>query len=191
MILLIDNYDSFVYNLARYFELLQHKIRIFRNDAITLQQIKALAPQAIVISPGPCTPNEAGISLQAIRHFSGKIPILGVCLGHQAIASAFGGNVCKAQRPMHGSGAPVHHRQQGIFQNLPNPLIVGRYHSLVIHPDTLPNCLKIIATSDEQEIMAVQHRKFPIIGLQFHPESILTPHGKQLIKNFSSHLAKL
>ena len=184
MILLIDNYDSFVYNLSRYFELAACETQIFRNDAISIEDVLKLKPEAIVISPGPCTPNEAGISLKMIRQFAGKIPILGICLGHQAIASAFGGIITKAKRPMHGSSANIQHHQQGIFQGLSNPLRVGRYHSLVIEPSSLPDDFKVIAHSDQGDIMAIEHKQFSMLGLQFHPESILTDSGQQIIKNY-------
>lgn len=188
MILLIDNYDSFVHNLARYFELAGCYTQVFRNDGISLSQISRLKPKAIVISPGPCTPNEAGISLQAIRRFAGEIPIFGVCLGHQAIASAFGGVITNAKKPMHGSAARIHHDGESIFQNLQNPLKVGRYHSLVIEPQSLPRNLSVSASSEEGEIMAIRHKTLPIVGVQFHPESILTDDGQQLIENYVSGL---
>ena len=183
-VVLIDNYDSFTHNLARYFELMACNTHIVRNDATTLSAIEALAPQAIVISPGPRTPKEAGISLETITYFAGKVPILGICLGHQAIAVAFGASISHAKRPMHGSSANIHHQQQGIFSGIQTPLSVGRYHSLVIDPESVPDCLMITAYSPENEIMAIQHRKLPIIGLQFHPESVLTHNGLLLIENF-------
>ncbi len=190
MIVFIDNYDSFVCNLARYFELLGYETRIFRNDAISIPALQTCNPEALVISPGPCTPDEAGISLQAIRYFAGKIPILGICLGHQAIARAFGGMITQAKKPMHGSSAAIHHQQQGLFHGLPNPLSVGRYHSLVIQAESLPDCLEVLARSDEGEIMAIQHRQLSLTGLQFHPESILSQYGREIIQNYCK-IAKL
>lgn len=191
MILLIDNYDSFVFNLARYFELAGHETQIFRNDAISVQHVFKLKPEVVVISPGPCTPDEAGISLALTRECAGRIPILGICLGHQVIASAFGGNVIKAKHPMHGSSSAIRHNQQGIFEGLPNPLQAGRYHSLIVEADSLPNCLEVIAHSDQGDIMAIQHKQFDILGLQFHPESILTSSGHQIIKNYCGKTANV
>ncbi|MBA2648913.1 MAG: aminodeoxychorismate/anthranilate synthase component II [Legionella sp.] len=184
MILLIDNYDSFVHNLARYVRELGFREQIRRNDEITLEQIEAFKPSHIIISPGPCTPKEAGITLDIIRHFASHIPILGVCLGHQAIGQAFGGHVVRAINPTHGKASFIHHDGQGIFQNLPNLLKVGRYHSLAVSKEHLPACLMITATAADGEIMGLQHRTYPTIGLQFHPESILTEQGHQLLSNF-------
>ena len=183
-ILIIDNYDSFVYNLARYTEELGFEAIVVRNNEITLSDISTINPSHLILSPGPCTPNEAGICLEAIRHFYQTIPILGICLGHQAIAQAFGGQVIHATRPMHGKSCAITHTGQGLFQTLPNPLTVGRYHSLVACPNTLPSCLEPTAHDSIGEIMALQHTKYPTFGLQFHPESILTEQGHVFLKNY-------
>jgi para-aminobenzoate synthetase component II len=190
MILLIDNYDSFTYNLVQYFGALGQTVVVRRNDAITLDEIAVLAPERLVISPGPCTPDEAGISLAAIRHFAGRLPILGVCLGHQAIAQAFGGRVVRAQRVMHGKTSLLRHQNEGLFAGLHNPLTVTRYHSLLVEAATLPPELEVTAwsMSDEPdlvpEIMGLRHRQHPIVGVQFHPESILSEQGMELLANF-------
>jgi len=184
VLLLIDNYDSFTFNLAQYLGELGADVHVHRNDAITLDQIAAWAPEKIVISPGPCTPTEAGISVPAIRRFAGKIPILGVCLGHQAIGQAFGGRIVRAQRVMHGKLSPVTHDGRGVFAGLPSPFNVTRYHSLAIERATCPACLEISATADDGEIMGVRHREFAVEGVQFHPEAILTEHGHALLANF-------
>ena len=190
MILLIDNYDSFTYNLVQYFGALGQTVVVRRNDAITLDEIAALAPERLVISPGPCTPDEAGISLDAIRHFAGQLPILGVCLGHQALAQVFGGRVIRASRVMHGKTSQIRHSDQGLFSGLRNPLTVTRYHSLIVEAATLPAALEVTAWSlpDERnlvsEIMGVRHRQLPIVGVQFHPESILSEQGMELLANF-------
>ncbi|MTD37289.1 aminodeoxychorismate synthase component 2 [Erwinia sp. CPCC 100877] len=184
MLLLIDNYDSFTWNLYQYFCELGADVRVKRNDEISLEEITALAPRHLVISPGPCTPNEAGISLDAIRHFAGRLPILGVCLGHQAIAQAFGASVVRARKVMHGKTSEIRHAGVGVFQGLNNPLTVTRYHSLLVDPATLPDCLEATAWSDEQEIMGVRHRTLALEGVQFHPESILSEQGHQLLENF-------
>ena len=184
MLLLIDNYDSFTFNLAQYLGELGADVHVHRNDAITLDQIAAWAPEKIVISPGPCTPTEAGISVPTIRRFAGEIPILGVCLGHQAIGQAFGGRIVRAQRVMHGKLSPVTHDGRGVFAGLPSPFTVTRYHSLAIERSTCPACLEITATADDGEIMGVRHREFAVEGVQFHPEAILTEHGHALLANF-------
>ncbi|HWK54543.1 MAG TPA: aminodeoxychorismate/anthranilate synthase component II [Hyphomicrobiales bacterium] len=189
MLLMIDNYDSFTYNLVQYFGELGADIRVYRNDAITLAEIEALAPRGIVISPGPCTPTEAGISVAAIKHFAGRMPLLGVCLGHQSIGEAFGGRIVRAGRVMHGKLSPIHHRGQGVFAGLPSPYNATRYHSLVIEQASLPDCLEVTAWTSNadgsiEEIMGVRHRTLDIEGVQFHPESILTEHGHRLLKNF-------
>ena len=186
---MLDNYDSFTYNLVQYLGELGAQVEIFRNDEITLADIERLCPEKIVISPGPCTPNEAGISCAVIQAYSGKIPILGVCLGHQAIGQVFGGNVVRAKKPMHGKTAPIHHYNQGVFRGLPSPFTAVRYHSLVVEQKSLPDCLEITAwTQDEagniDEIMGLRHRTLKIEGMQFHPESIATEHGHALLKNF-------
>ena len=189
MLLMIDNYDSFTYNLVQYFGELGADMRVFRNDEISIADIEKLAPSKIVISPGPCTPKEAGISVPTIKHFAGKIPILGVCLGHQSIGEAFGGDVIRAKRVMHGKVSAIHHRGEGVFKSLGNPFNATRYHSLVIAQETLPACLHVTAWTQNpdgsiEELMGVKHRTLPIEGVQFHPESILTEHGHQLLKNF-------
>jgi anthranilate synthase component 2 len=185
MLLMIDNYDSFTYNLVQYFGELGEDVRVFRNDQITVEQIAELTPDRIVISPGPCTPNEAGVSVETILHFGGVIPILGVCLGHQSIGQAYGGNIVRAKRIMHGKTSQIHHTNQGVFAGLPSPFEATRYHSLVIERETLPDCLDVTAwTEDDDEIMGVRHRELAVEGVQFHPESILTQHGHQLLANF-------
>ncbi|ANR79123.1 aminodeoxychorismate synthase component II [Kosakonia sacchari] len=184
MILLIDNYDSFTWNLYQYFCELGASVEVRRNDEIALADIAALAPEKIVISPGPCTPDESGVSLAVIRHYAGKLPILGVCLGHQAIAQVFGANIVRAAKVMHGKTSPVTHNGTGVFYGLNNPLTVTRYHSLVIDPPTLPTCFEVTAWSDSGEIMGIRHREWDLEGVQFHPESILSEQGHQLLKNF-------
>jgi anthranilate synthase component 2 len=181
---MIDNYDSFTYNLVQYLGELGADVHVHRNDAITLSEIAAWEPEAIVISPGPCTPNEAGISVPLIQRFAGKIPILGVCLGHQAIGQAFGGRIVRAQRVMHGKLSPVTHDRRGVFTGLPSPLTVTRYHSLAIERESMPEDLVVTATSDDGEIMGVRHREWAVEGVQFHPEAILTEHGHALLENF-------
>ncbi|NOX20300.1 MAG: aminodeoxychorismate/anthranilate synthase component II [Nitrospirae bacterium] len=184
MLLMIDNYDSFTYNLVQYFGELGEDIHVYRNDKITIKEIEKMNPDRIVISPGPCTPKEAGISVDVIRHFAGKKPILGVCLGHQSIGVAFGAKIVNAKTLMHGKTSLIHHDGKYIFSGLPNPFEATRYHSLVIKRDTLPEELYITAWTDDEEIMGVRHRRFVIEGVQFHPESILTTVGKDLLRNF-------
>lgn len=184
MLLMIDNYDSFTYNLVQYFGELGEEVKVFRNDEITLAQIAALAPARIVVSPGPCSPAEAGISVETIKAFAGKIPLLGVCLGHQSIGAAFGGEIVRAKELMHGKTSPVHHTDQGVFHGLPNPLTVTRYHSLAIRRESLPDCLEVTAWTDDGEIMGLRHRTLDVEGVQFHPESILTERGHDLLRNF-------
>ena len=189
MILMIDNYDSFTYNIVQYLGELKADVKVVRNDEITLQDIETLQPDRIVVSPGPCTPHEAGISMAAIRHFAGKLPILGVCLGHQSIGAVFGGDVVRARQVMHGKTSPIYHHGAGVFKDLPSPFNATRYHSLVIKKETLPACLEVTAwtqheNGDVDEIMGVRHREFDIEGVQFHPESILTEHGHQMLFNF-------
>ncbi len=184
MLLMLDNYDSFTYNLVQYFGELGSDVRVFRNDAITLDEVAALRPGHIVVSPGPCTPSEAGISIALIRRFAGEVPILGVCLGHQAIGQAFGGRIVRAQRVMHGKLSSVTHDGRGVFAGLPTPFAVTRYHSLAIERSCVPEALEVTATSDDGEIMGVRHRRLPVEGVQFHPEAILTEHGRQLLANF-------
>ena len=195
MLLMIDNYDSFTFNLVQYLGELGEDVRVHRNDAITVDEIAALAPTQIVISPGPCTPNEAGISLAVVDRLAGRIPILGVCLGHQAIGQAFGGRVVRAKKIMHGKTSPIHHDGRGVFAGLPNPFEATRYHSLVVERDSLPDCLEVSAwTLDDEgrfdEIMGLRHRTLAVEGVQFHPESILTLDGKDLLRNFVAPLAR-
>jgi len=184
MILLIDNYDSFTWNLYQYFCELGASVTVKRNDDITLDDIDALSPDKIVISPGPCTPDEAGISLDVIRRYAGQTPLLGVCLGHQAIAQAFGARIVRAEKVMHGKTSPITHQQQGVFRGLNNPLTVTRYHSLLIDPTTLPDCFEVTARSETGEIMGIRHREWDLEGVQFHPESILSEQGHALLANF-------
>ncbi len=189
MLVMIDNYDSFTYNVVQYLAELGAEVKIFRNDEITIEEIEALNPDQLVISPGPCTPNEAGISVAAIEHFSGKLPILGICLGHQSIGQAFGGDIVRAGHVMHGKISPVYHHDSGVFKGLSNPFNATRYHSLVIDKDNLPDCLEITAWTQAEdgsieEIMGVRHKTLNIEGVQFHPESILTEHGHDMLDNF-------
>ncbi len=184
MLLMIDNYDSFTYNLVQYFGELGEEVQTFRNDEITLEQIAALKPDRICISPGPCTPHEAGVSVPVLKEFSGQIPILGVCLGHQSIGAAFGGKVIRAKQVMHGKTSVITHTGVGVFRDLPSPYTIIRYHSLAIERESLPNCLEITAWTDDGEIMGVRHKEFKVEGVQFHPESILSEHGHSLLKNF-------
>jgi anthranilate synthase component 2 len=184
MLLMIDNYDSFTYNLVQYFGELGEDVRVHRNDEISVADIEAMRPDRIVISPGPCTPNEAGISVPTIKAFAGRIPLLGVCLGHQSIGQAFGGRIVHAKQLMHGKTSPIHHADIGVFRGLPNPFTATRYHSLVIERESLPDCLEITAWTDDGEIMGVRHKMLAVEGVQFHPESVLTEHGHALLKNF-------
>ena len=184
MLLMIDNYDSFTYNLVQYLAEIGQEVKVVRNDKISIEEINKLNPQYIVISPGPCTPNEAGISLELIETFKGKIPILGVCLGHQSIGQAFGGKIIHAQTIMHGKTSKISHNNKGVFRGIKNPFIATRYHSLVIEKETLPNCFDITAWTDDNEIMGIKHKELAIEGVQFHPESILSEHGHDLLKNF-------
>jgi anthranilate synthase/aminodeoxychorismate synthase-like glutamine amidotransferase len=184
MILLIDNYDSFVHNLARYFRRLGCETLVVRNDAITIDEVRQMHPQAIVISPGPCTPNEAGIALELIRECATSFPILGICLGHQAIVQAFGGHIVVAHQPMHGRESDVTHSGSPMFRNVPSPFRAGRYHSLIVQRNRLPDCLEITARTDDYTVMAVEHKSLPVVGLQFHPESVLTDQGYQILQNF-------
>jgi anthranilate synthase component 2 len=189
MILMIDNYDSFTYTIVQYLAELKAEVQVYRNDEIGIADIERLAPEKIVISPGPCTPNEAGISVEVITHFAGRLPILGVCLGHQSIAQAFGGKIVRAKQVMHGKTSPMHHSNSGVFTGLTNPFEATRYHSLVIEQSSLPSCLEITAWTENadgslDEIMGVRHKTLPIEGVQFHPESILTQHGHDLLNNF-------
>lgn len=184
MILMIDNYDSFTYNLVQYIGELGVEVKVARNDELTIDIIEQLNPQVIVVSPGPCTPNEAGISLEVITHFAGKIPILGVCLGHQSIGQAFGGKVIRAERLMHGKTSPVFHDGKGVNADMPNPFQATRYHSLLVERESLPNCLEVTSWTEEGEIMGLRHKEFAVEGVQYHPESIMTEEGKKLIRNF-------
>ncbi|MCY9517373.1 aminodeoxychorismate/anthranilate synthase component II [Paenibacillus apiarius] len=184
MIVVIDNYDSFTYNLVQYLGELGEDVQVFRNDEIDIEGIEQLKPDHLLLSPGPCTPNEAGITLDVIEHFKGKLPILGVCLGHQAIGQAFGGKVIRAERLMHGKTSPIQHEGQSVFAGLPNPFTATRYHSLIVERESLPDCLEITAETAEGEIMGLRHKIYPIEGVQFHPESIITDHGHQMLRNF-------
>ena len=184
MIFVLDNYDSFVYNLVQYFGLLGIPSVERRNDETTIEEIESLCPSCILISPGPCSPDEAGLSVEVIQHFAGRIPILGVCLGHQSIGVAFGASIRRMKEPMHGKTSLVHHDQTGLFRQLPNPIEVVRYHSLVIEESTLPECLRVNARTEDGEIMGVLHKDYPVFGVQFHPESIFTQHGLDMLKNF-------
>jgi anthranilate synthase component 2 len=184
MLLMIDNYDSFTYNLVQYLGELGQEVLVYRNDEIDLAKVAALNPDHIVISPGPCTPNEAGISVPLIKQFAGKVPLLGVCLGHQSIGQAFGGNIIHAKQLMHGKTSLIYHNDVGVFKGLPNPYTATRYHSLVIEKETLPDCLEITAWTDDGEIMGVRHKTLAVEGVQFHPESILTEYGHELLNNF-------
>jgi len=189
MLLMIDNYDSFTYNVVQYLGELGADVHVFRNDDISIEQIETLAPEKIVISPGPCTPNEAGVSLAVIEHFKGRIPILGICLGHQSIGQAFGGEIIRAGQVMHGKTSPIHHNDKGVFNGLNMPFTATRYHSLVVCKDKLPDCLEVTAWTENEdgsmeEIMGVRHKELDIEGVQFHPESILSEHGHDLLQNF-------
>ena len=189
MLLMIDNYDSFTYNIVQYFGELNQEVKVVRNDQVTLEQIERWQPKYLVIGPGPCSPTEAGISIPAINHFAGKIPLLGVCLGHQAIGQAFGGNIIRANTVMHGRLSDMHHSSKGIFSNLPSPFAATRYHSLVIEQESLPECLEVTCWTNQadgsiEEIMGVKHKTLAVEGVQFHPESILSQHGHQIFKNF-------
>ncbi|AST00779.1 MULTISPECIES: aminodeoxychorismate/anthranilate synthase component II [Geobacillus] len=184
MIVMIDNYDSFTYNLVQYLGVLGEELIVKRNDDITIAEMERLRPDFIMISPGPCTPNEAGVSLEVIDRFAGQIPIFGVCLGHQAIAQAFGGRVVRAPRLMHGKTSSIYHDGETIFRGVPNPFTAMRYHSLIVEKETLPDCFVVSAWTKEDEVMAIRHKTLPVEGVQFHPESIMTSHGMQLLKNF-------
>ncbi|MCL6585027.1 MAG: aminodeoxychorismate/anthranilate synthase component II [Anoxybacillus sp.] len=184
MILMIDNYDSFTYNLVQYLGELGEELIVKRNDEVTIEEIEAMRPDFLMISPGPCSPNEAGISLAAIEYFAGKIPIFGVCLGHQSIAQVFGGDVVRAQKLMHGKTSQIFHDGKTIFANLPNPFTATRYHSLIVKKETLPTCFDVSAWTTDGEIMAIRHKTLPMEGVQFHPESIMTTHGMELLRNF-------
>jgi anthranilate synthase/aminodeoxychorismate synthase-like glutamine amidotransferase len=184
MLLIIDNYDSFTYNLVQYFGELGAEMKIIRNDAASVADVKAMNPERICISPGPCTPNEAGISCDVIRELGASVPVLGVCLGHQSIGQVYGGEVVRAERLMHGKTSPIHHRGDGVFAGLAEPLIATRYHSLIVDKASVPDCLEVTAWTDEGEIMGLRHKKHPVHGVQFHPESILTEEGRRLLANF-------
>jgi anthranilate synthase component II len=189
MLVMIDNYDSFTYNIVQYLTELNADVRVFRNDEITVEQLAELKPERLVISPGPCTPNEAGVSMRAIEYFAGKIPVLGVCLGHQSIGQVFGGKVVRAREVMHGKTSPIYHNQQGVFKGLPNPFNATRYHSLVVEKQSLPDCLEITAWTQKQdgsmdEIMGLRHKTLAVEGVQFHPESILSEYGHELLQHF-------
>lgn len=184
---MIDNYDSFTFNLVQFLGELGQTLVVRRNDEITIKEIEEMKPDFLMISPGPCSPDEAGISMDAIRHFAGKIPIFGVCLGHQSIAQVFGGDVVRAERLMHGKTSPMYHNGETLFTDIPNPFTATRYHSLIVKKETLPDCLEVTSWTEEGEIMAIRHKTLPIEGVQFHPESIMTSHGKELLQNFIRH----
>ncbi len=189
MLLFIDNYDSFTYNIVQYFGELGQEVLVRSNDGITLEEIAALAPQYLVIGPGPCSPKEAGVSVEAIRYFAGRLPVLGVCLGHQAIGEAFGGRVVRAQELMHGKVSPVYHNNGGVFANLPNPVTCTRYHSLAVERASLPDCLEISSWTQDGEIMGLRHKEYAVEGVQFHPEALLTEHGHDMLANFLREFA--
>jgi len=190
MILMIDNYDSFTFNIVQYLGQMGEDVRVYRNDKITLDEIKRLKPQAIFLSPGPCSPREAGITVDVIRNFYTEVPIMGICLGHQSIGYAFGGDVVRAERIMHGKTSQVRNDGKTIFAGLPNPFVAGRYHSLIVKRETLPDCLEISADTEDREIMGLRHKQYPVEGIQFHPESVLTPQGKRIIKNFLKYTGR-
>lgn len=184
MILMIDNYDSFTFNIVQYLAQMGESVSVYRNDHINIDQIKRLSPRAIFLSPGPCSPSEAGITVDVVRQFHASVPMMGICLGHQCIGFAFGADIVRAQRIMHGKVSPVEHDGRTIFDGLPNPFSAGRYHSLLVRTETLPSCLEVSAKTAEGEIMGLRHREYPVEGIQFHPESVLTPQGKRIIRNF-------
>ena len=188
MILMIDNYDSFTFNIVQYLEQMGEDVVVFRNDKITVDRIDKLKPQMIFLSPGPGTPRDAGVTVDVVREFHKTIPIMGICLGHQSIGYAFGGEIVRAERIMHGKVSPVHHDGRTIFTGLPDPFTAGRYHSLVVQPEALPSCLEVSARTAEGEIMGLRHKEYPVEGIQFHPESVLTPQGKRILRNFIKHL---
>ncbi|MBP7765540.1 MAG: aminodeoxychorismate/anthranilate synthase component II [Deltaproteobacteria bacterium] len=190
MILMIDNYDSFTFNLVQYLEQMGEEVRVYRNDKITCDGVRRLKPEAIVLSPGPCSPREAGVTVDVIREFSESVPLLGICLGHQSIGFAFGGEVVRADRIMHGKVSPVEHDGKTVFAGLPNPFTAGRYHSLVVRPGSLPDCLEVSARTAEGEIMGLRHKRYPVEGVQFHPESVLTPQGKRILRNFLKNIRR-
>lgn len=190
MILMIDNYDSFVFNLVQYLKGLNEEVLVKRNDSLTIEDIRELNPDMIVLSPGPCTPNEAGVCIDTVKEFKGKIPILGICLGHQTIGQVFGGNVVKGDQPIHGKVYPINHTDSGVFKGLNNPLNVTRYHSLIVDKETLPDCLEITAQTEKGEIMGFKHKEYMVEGVQFHPEAILTEQGMELLSNFLEQAKK-
>ncbi len=190
MILMIDNYDSFTFNIVQYLGQMGEDVRVDRNDKITIEEIKKLRPEAIFLSPGPCSPKEAGITVDVVREFYQTLPILGICLGHQSIGYAFGGEIVRAGRIMHGKVSPVNHDGKTLFAGLPNPFTAGRYHSLVVRPETLPSCLEVSARTAEGEIMGLRHKEYPVEGIQFHPESVLTPQGKRILRNFLKYISR-
>jgi anthranilate synthase/aminodeoxychorismate synthase-like glutamine amidotransferase len=190
MILMIDNYDSFTFNLVQYLEQMGEEVRVYRNDKITCDGVRRLKPEAIVLSPGPCSPREAGVTVDVIREFSESVPLLGICLGHQSIGFAFGGEVVRADRIMHGKVSPVEHDGKTVFAGLPNPFTAGRYHSLVVRPGSLPDCLEVSARTAEGEIMGLRHKRYPVEGVQVHPESVLTPQGKRILRNFLKNIRR-
>ena len=189
MILMIDNYDSFTFNIVQYLGQMGQDVQVYRNDKISIDGIRKLTPQAIFLSPGPCSPREAGITVDVIREFHTSVPLMGICLGHQSISYAFGGDIVRAGRIMHGKVSPVEHDGKTIFAGLPNPFTAGRYHSLLVRPESLPDCLEVSARTAEGEIMGLRHKEYPVEGIQFHPESVLTPQGKRILRNFLKKLS--
>ncbi len=190
MLLMIDNYDSFTFNIVQYLGQMGEDVRVYRNDKISLDEIRKLRPEAIFLSPGPCSPKEAGITVDVIRTFYKALPLMGICLGHQSIGFAFGGDIVRAERIMHGKVSPVSHDGKTLFAGLPNPFTAGRYHSLVVKPETLPDCLEVSAQTAEGEIMGLRHKEYPVEGIQFHPESVLTPQGKRILRNFLKNIGR-
>ncbi|HQL01553.1 MAG TPA: aminodeoxychorismate/anthranilate synthase component II [Smithellaceae bacterium] len=188
MILMIDNYDSFTFNIVQYLQQMGEDVRVYRNDKITIAEIEKLHPEAIFLSPGPCTPVDAGITVEVVRTLYERYPMMGICLGHQSIGYAFGGEVVRAGRIMHGKISDVRHDGKTLFAGLPNPFVAGRYHSLLVRPETLPPCLEVSAATDDGEIMGMRHKTYPVEGIQFHPESVLTPQGKRILRNFLKHI---
>jgi anthranilate synthase/aminodeoxychorismate synthase-like glutamine amidotransferase len=190
MLVMIDNYDSFTFNIVQYLSQMGEDVRVYRNDKITLHEIRKLRPEAIFLSPGPCSPREAGITVDVVREFHASVPLMGICLGHQAIGFAFGGEIVRAERIMHGKVSPVIHDGKTLFAGLPNPFTAGRYHSLLVRSESLPDCLEVSAQTAEGEIMGLRHKEYPVEGIQFHPESVLTPQGKRILRNFLKNISR-
>lgn len=190
MLVMIDNYDSFTFNIVQYLSQMGEDVRVYRNDKITLHEIRKLRPEAIFLSPGPCSPREAGITVDVVREFHASVPLMGICLGHQSIGFAFGGEIVRAERIMHGKVSPVIHDGKTLFAGLPNPFTAGRYHSLLVRSESLPDCLEVSAQTAEGEIMGLRHKEYPVEGIQFHPESVLTPQGKRILRNFLKNISR-